>query len=100
LIRRAAIESGLHEADSTTYTLSDLHSKPLNSMEAEGLQVRSFQVADARLAKKPGLASILIHKSGPLTDESTTRQAALAGVYLRGMNEVNRLLKDVTTTPK
>jgi hypothetical protein len=100
LIRRAAIESGLHEADLTTYTLSDLHSKPLNSMEAEGLQVRSFQVADARLAKKPGLASILIHKSGPLTDESTARQTALAGVYLRGMNEVRGLLKDVTTTPK
>ncbi|MGA9669137.1 MAG: Qat anti-phage system QueC-like protein QatC [Terracidiphilus sp.] len=99
LIRRAAIESGLREADPTTYTLAHLHSKPLSSTEAEGLQIRSFQLAVARLVKKPGLASILIHKSGPLTDESPSRQVALAGVYLRGMDEVGKLLANVITTP-
>jgi hypothetical protein len=99
LIRRAAIESGLREADPTTYTLAHLHSKPLSSTEAEGVQIRSFQLAVARLLKKPGLASILIHKSGPLTDESPSRQVALAGVYLRGMDEVGNLLANVITTP-
>jgi hypothetical protein len=49
--------------------------------------------------KKPGLASILIHKSGPLTEESPSRQVALAGVYLRGMDEVGKLLANVITTP-
>jgi hypothetical protein len=68
-------------------------------MRAEGIQVRSFQLSVARLVKRPGLASILIHKSGPLRDESPDRQAALASVYLRGMKEVGKLLAHVTTTP-
>jgi hypothetical protein len=99
LIRRAAIKSGLSGADPTKYTLADLRSEPLNSTEAEGVQIRSFQLAISRLVKKPGLASILIHKSGPLSEESSLRQAALAGVYLRGMSEVGKLLKNVTTAP-
>lgn len=99
VIRRAAIQSGIRSADSTTYTISDLRSRPLNSMEAEGVQIRSFQLAISRLMKKPELAPILIHKSGPLGDESPDRQNALAGVYLRGMKEVAKLLANVTTTP-
>lgn len=99
LIRRAAIKEGMRTADPTTYTLADLRSEPLNSTEAEGIQIRSFQLAIARLAKMPGLAPILIHKSGPLLDESSDRQTALAGVYLRGMKEVGKLLAHVTTTP-
>jgi hypothetical protein len=99
LIRRAAIKSGIRGADPTRYALADLHAKPLTSTEAEGLQIRSFQLAISRLAKKPALASIIIHKSGPLTDESPSRQVALAGVYLRGMNEVGKLLANVITTP-
>lgn len=99
LIRRAAIDCGIRGTDPTTYTLADLRSEPLNSMQAEGVQVRSFQLAIARLAMRPGLASILIHKSGPLCDESPNRQTALAGVYLRGMREVGKLLAHVTTTP-
>ena len=99
LIRRAAIESGIRSADPTTYTLADLRSQPLNSTEAEGVQIRSFQLAISRLMKRPGLAPLLIHKSGPLSDESPARQAALAGVYLRGIKEVAKLLANVTTTP-
>lgn len=100
LIRRAAIESGIRGTDPTSYTLADLRSAPLNSAQAQGIQVRSFQIAIARLAKRPSLAPILIHKSGPLRDESPDRQSALAGVYLRGMNEVGKLLAHVTTTPR
>jgi hypothetical protein len=99
LIRRAAIKEGLSGADPTTYTLEDLDGRHISSTEAEGVQIRSFQLAISRLADKPGLASVLIHKSGPLSDESVKRQVALAGVYLRGMNEVGRLLADVTTSP-
>lgn len=99
LIRRAAIKSGIRSADPTTYTLSDLRSAPLNSTQAEGIQIRSFQIAISRLMKKPRLASILIHKSGPLGDETPDRQIALAGVYLRGMKEVGKLLANVTSAP-
>jgi hypothetical protein len=99
LIRRAAIKSGIQGADPTTYTLANLQASPLKTSGAEGIQVRSFQLAIARLADKPHLASILIHKSGPLTDESSSRQTSLAEVYLRGMNEVDNLLENVTTTP-
>ncbi len=99
LIRRAAIKAGTSATDPTTYTLADLHSEPLNSTQAEGAQVRSFQLAIARLAKRPNLAPILIYKSGPLSDESPDRRAALAGVYLRGMQEVGKLLANVKTTP-
>ena len=81
------------------YALAIFHASLFTSTEAKGLQIRSFQLAISRLAKKPGLASILIHKSGPLTDESPSRQVALAGVYLRGMDEVGKLLANVITTP-
>lgn len=99
LIRRAAIKRGIQGNDPTTYTLASLKASPLNSSEAEGVQVRSFQFAIGRLVQRPNLASILIYKSGPLTDEDARRQKALADVYLRGMNEVGSLLKGVITTP-
>lgn len=99
LIRRAAIKKGVNGDDPTTYTLADLKSTSLNSSEAEGVQVRSFQFAIARLVKKPALASILIYKSGPLVDRDSSGQKDLADVYLRGMNEIGSLLKGVTTTP-
>jgi hypothetical protein len=99
LIRRAAIKGGLHGTDPTTYTLADLEASSLNTSGAEGVQVRSFQFAIARLVNRPHLASILVHKSGPLTDEDSSRQVALADVYLRGMNEVGNLLKNVKTSP-
>ena len=47
------------------------------------------------LSKEP----ILIHKPGPLFDESPARQAAIAGVYRRGLEEVGALLRGVRTQP-
>jgi hypothetical protein len=99
IIRRAAIRKGLGNNDPTTYTLSDLTVRALDTKQAEGRQVRSFQFAIDRLSKNPGLASLLIHKPGPLGDESSVRQTALAGVYRRGMGEVGALLTNVRTTP-
>lgn len=91
---------GLHpEADPTSYTLDDLTSRPLDTLQSEGVQIRSVQLAVARLRARPGLASILIHKPGPLFDESSIRQAAIAGVYRRGLEEVGALLSGVRTLP-
>jgi 7-cyano-7-deazaguanine synthase in queuosine biosynthesis len=95
LIRRAALRG----ADSTAYTLSDLTERDLDTREAEGQQVRSFQFAIERIVRRPELAAFLIHKPGPLSDETPVRRRALAEVYSRGLGEVAELLRDVTTGP-
>lgn len=94
LIRRAS----LREMDSTKYGLPDLRAAVLDTTAAEGQQVRSFQVAIDRLAAQPGLARILIHKPGSLSDDPT-RIDDLASVYRRGLEEVGRLLSGVRTAP-
>lgn len=96
LIRRASMPID----DPTDYFVPDLKQRPLNSAEAEGVQVRSFQVAIARLRERPDLAKLLIHKPGPLYDHDLADQAAMAGVYARGLEEVGRLLDGVQTRPK
>jgi hypothetical protein len=101
LIRRAALEKGLGKgADKTTYTMSDLTKRPLNSVEAEGKQIRSFQYAIHRLSARPRLATTLIHLSGSLSDETPEQQTALAAVYGRGLGEVEQILKGVRTQAK
>lgn len=101
LIRRASIQKGVGPGkDATSYTLSDLAARPLNSVSAEGKQVRSFQVAVERLKKNPQLANILVHLPGSLSSESSSRQARLVEVYKRGMKEVDELLKGVITRPQ
>lgn len=98
LIRRAALEFAWgHGADPTSYTVADLTARPLNTREAEGQQVRSFQLAIHRIRARPELTSILIHKPGPLPSNNATL-AALAGVYRRGLAEVEALLDGVSTT--
>lgn len=98
LIRRASIRTGLG-SDPTTYTIADLTARVLNTRQAEGQQVRSFQIAIERLKRRPQLAHILIHKPGPLTDESPARQSALADVHRRGLDELSLLLANVRTRP-
>ena len=101
LIRRASLAAGLApDPDETVYTVADLAAQPLNTKSSEGVQVRSFQVAIARLRARPELASILIHKPGPLFDEAPPRQAALAAVYQRGMAELDAVLQGVRTAPQ
>lgn len=101
LIRRGSLTVGLSpDPDPTTYTVSDLTARPLNTRESEGVQIRSFQLAIARLRRRPDLARILIHKPGPLFDESIDRQVALADVYRRGMIELGSVLAGVRTTPQ
>ncbi|WP_020179958.1 Qat anti-phage system QueC-like protein QatC [Methylopila sp. M107] len=101
LIRRASLTAGLApNLDPTTYTIDDLTARPLNTKESEGVQIRSFQLAIARLRRRPDLARLLIHKPGPLFDESADRQAALADVYRRGMLELDSVLARVRTAPQ
>lgn len=97
LIRRAALHAGLGVSDPTPYSIPDLAAQPLDAEQAEGQQVRSFQFAIQRLKSKPKLADLLIHKPGRLSDLSASEQAALAGVYARGLAEVGSLLAKVRT---
>jgi hypothetical protein len=84
--------------DTTSYGLANLKARRLDTKKAEGRQVRSFQLAIDRLAKRPELAPVLIHKPGPLYDDPA-RQPALAAVYRRGLEEVGRLIAGVRTAP-
>lgn len=100
LIRRAAVQAALgRDSDTTTYTVADLAGRPLDSTQAEGRNVRSFQLAIDRLRLRPDLATILIHKAGPLSDESAEQLVALADVYRRGLEEVGALLSGVISRP-
>lgn len=88
LIRRAALEAAWGRGhDPTVYTLTDLRAQPLDTDEATGKQLRSFQIAVDRLRGRPDLARLLIHKPGPLTDHAS-RLVELADVYRRGLYEV------------
>jgi hypothetical protein len=101
LIRRAALLKGFGPgADPTVYTIDDLTARALDTRQSEGVQVRSFQVAIERLRARPALAPILIHKPGPLFDESPARQTSLADVYRRGLEEVGAMLAGVRTQPR
>jgi len=84
--------------DETTYTVSDLRAKALDTRESTGQQIRSFQYAIERLRGHPQLANLLIHKPGSLTDE-VARLDELADVYRRGLDEVARLIDGVETRP-
>lgn len=94
LIRRASLAGN----DPTDYGVPDLTAYTLDTRQAEGQQVRSFQLAIRRLAKRPELARVLIHKPGPLSDHPD-RIDAYAEVYRRGLEEVGAILTDVRTAP-
>lgn len=99
IIRRAAIAKGFgRKPDPTPYTLTDLQGTSLDTGKAEGQQIRSFKLAVQRLADNEGLAKILIHKPGPLTDVPDELEG-LASVYVRGMLEVGQLLDGVEAAP-
>jgi hypothetical protein len=98
LIRRAAITTAFRN-DPTSYTIPDLRVRPLDSGRAEGEDVRSFQIMARRLAHSPGIARILIHKSGPLLDYSAAEIADYASVFSRGIMEVASLVNPVVVRP-
>ena len=95
LIRRASLRTF---GDLTPYALPNLRAKKWDPQTAEGEQIRSFQLAAARLHSRPGLERLLVHKPGPL-DDSPQAVPDLAAVYKRGLEEVERLLQGVQTRP-
>jgi len=96
VIRRAALAK-MSIPDATVYVTA-LHAAPLNSMKAEGSDIRSFQFAIHRLREDPKRAQVLVHQSGPLSDHPEEIED-LARVYYRGLHEVGELLKGVRTSP-
>ena len=98
LIRRAAITSAFG-ADPTTYTVTDLRGQPLDSKTAEGEHVRSFQMMARRLAQRPALARILVHKPGPLSDYPAADVEEYANVFRRGIEEVDTVTGQASVRP-
>lgn len=99
LIRRAALQAAWGaNADPTVYTVANLTARVLDTTQAEGKQIRSFQVAVARLRKTPGIERILIHKTGSLADVPDGLDQ-LAAVYRMGMEEVGDLIAGAQTAP-
>lgn len=97
IIRRASLINWI-VPDSTAYRIGNLQQRVLKSTEAEGDNVRSFQLAIARLNNSLARARVLIHKSGPLT-RNPAELAELARVYLAGMQEVAAVVTGVQTKP-
>ncbi len=98
IIRRASLIHGLGQ-DDTTYAIPDLRSRILDTNKAEGLHVRSFQFALAKLARNPESARLEIHRPGPLIDHPNDL-AAYETVYVEGMREVGRFLDGVRAQPQ
>lgn len=94
LIRRASVLAALGK-DTTTYLIPDLSAQPLNGRSAEATDVRAFQMIHRRLSKDPGLAPIFVHKTGPLSDYSTSDLTNYAEVFKRGIAEVGTLVEQV-----
>lgn len=94
LIRRASIKAAFRK-DTTQYSIPDLNAQPLNGREAESVDVRSFQMMHRRVKKNPGLARVLIHKTGPLANYSVSEISDYADVFKRGIEEVGALIEKV-----
>lgn len=99
LIRRSAMTAALGE-DPTAYTIADLRAQELNSRAAEGEHIRSFQIMARRLERRAGLEKILVRKSGPLSDYSEADVAMYAGVFKRGIEEVDRVTGPAVVRPE
>ena len=92
LIRRASIQAAF-DKDSTKYLIPDLYTKPLNGRKAESTDVRAFQMMSRRLSRNLKLASVLIHKSGPLDDYSASDVLNYVDVFKRGISEVGAVVE-------
>ena len=87
-------------ADKTTYTIENLQARcRLDSEGAEGEHVRSFRSMARRLEKRPSLARILVHKSGPLSDYPGADVEQYADVFLRGIEEVDNVTGPAKVRP-
>lgn len=94
LIRRAAMQKAFGVGkDNTEYTQKVIKEILNNHTNATGVQLRSFEIAISRLKKQSSIAKILIHKPGPLSNDSTYLER-LAGTYSRGLLEVDAFIQE------
>ena len=99
LIRRASIKVSIGDDPTPCYSIPDLTEKPINSTEATGEHIRDFQIMAARLARRPQLAHLLIHKPGPLSDYDDDEIFKYIDVFQRGIEEVDSLVNSVRVKP-
>jgi 7-cyano-7-deazaguanine synthase in queuosine biosynthesis len=97
IIRRASLQD-VAGGDPTSYIVSDLRARTIDSNKAEGEHIRSFQLAIQKLGASESRARVIIRKPGSLQD-SEHEIDELAGVYCRGVGEIERLLDGVVTAP-
>jgi len=89
IIRRAAMNKAfMEEKDCTPYLIEHISKIVANHAKGEGVQLRSFQIAIKKIKEQPQLAKFLIHKSGPLSGDSTYLYE-LSDVYRRGLLEID-----------
>jgi len=79
------------EKDGTPYLVDSVSEIATNHANGKGVQLRSFQIAINKIKEQPQLSKILIHKSGPLSGDSTYLQE-LSDVYRRGLLEVDAFI--------
>lgn len=93
IIRRAAMARAYGIAnDPTEYYYDRISTIRTNHASAEGVQLRSFEIAINRVKTTPALAQLLVHKSGPIEGDSDYLER-LADVYLRGLLEVGSFIR-------
>lgn len=93
LIRRAAMTKAFGIGnDPTKYYYEKISSIRAKHTTAEGIQLRSFEIAIQRIHAMPTLAKLLIYKSGPIEGDSKYINQ-LADVYLRGLQEVEDFVR-------
>lgn len=94
LIRRAAMQKAFgFGKDNTEYTEKEINKILNNHANGIGVQLRSFQIAINRIKRQPNITKSLIHKPGPLRNDSEYLER-LAEVYKRGLLEVNEFIQE------
>lgn len=93
IIRRAAMARAYGvDSDPTEYYYDRISTIRTNHASAEGVQLRSFEIAINRVNTTPTLAKLLIHKSGPIEGDAEYLDR-LADAYLRGLLEVGSFIR-------
>lgn len=94
LIRRAAMQKAFgFGKDCTEYTEKSVSTILSDHANGAGVQLRSFQMAINRIKEQPSRTKILIHKPGPLPNDSEYLER-LAAVYKRGLLEVDQFIQE------
>lgn len=92
IIRRAAMNRAFGD-DNTKYANTSVSEMIMERQKEKGIQIRSIQFAIERVKADPEFAKYAVFKPGPLSNnESYIKE--LAGVYQRGLMEVDKWIQD------